>query len=101
MKIDFDAIDWEVSPLGSRIKAVEIDDRKIRLVELRKADGDAEWCETGHIGFVVEGDLNIEFDDKSLNFKKGDAIYIRSGESNRHKPHALTGNVLLFLTEEI
>ncbi|MEZ5428015.1 MAG: hypothetical protein R2747_17215 [Pyrinomonadaceae bacterium] len=100
MKIDFSAIDWETSPLGSRFKAIETGrQQRVRLVEINRADGEAEWCRNGHVGYVIEGELEIEFRDRKIVFRKGDGILIAAGPDEEHKPRPISQKVLLFLVE--
>jgi ethanolamine utilization protein EutQ (cupin superfamily) len=42
-----------------------------------------DWCTKGHIGYVIEGCLSIDFNGKQMNFKAGDGIFIKEG--NKHK----------------
>lgn len=99
-RLDFSNLGWEYSPLGSRFKAFESQGKKIRLVEISKADQHPDWCQTGHIGFVVSGELEIEFADEVLKFVAGDGIFIASGEVSKHRPKAISKDVLLFLVDE-
>lgn len=92
-------MDWESSPLSSRFKAFENEGKKARLVEIIKG-AEADWCQTGHIGYVIEGELEIEFKDETLDYKKGDGIFIAAGETEEHKPRPISERVVLFLVEE-
>lgn len=99
-RLDFNRLDWEKSPLGSRFKAFEKNGKTIRLVEISSTCEHPDWCRTGHVGFVVSGDLEIEFADTVEKFSAGDAFLIMSGEDSRHKPKAISDKVQLFLVDE-
>ena len=100
-KLDFANIEWEFSPTGSRSKVFEFDGKKVRIVEIKREDEHAEWCQTGHIGFVISGELEIEFRDETVKFKEGDGLAIPAGEVSEHRPRAISEKVLLFLVEEV
>jgi quercetin dioxygenase-like cupin family protein len=100
-KLDFANILWEISPTGSRSKAFEIGGKKVRIVEIKREDEHAEWCQTGHIGFVMSGELEIEFRDETVKFKEGDGLAIPAGEDSEHRPRAISDKALLFLVEEV
>ena len=49
---------------GARHKVVGRGGKRLRLVELTPAFVDPEWCLKGHIRYVMEGILEIEFDSR-------------------------------------
>ncbi len=100
-RIDFATIDWESSPLGSRFKAFELADKRARMIEIKREDEHPDWCQTGHIGFVFSGEMEIEFRDEVVKFKQGDGLAIPAGSETEHRPRAISEKVLLFLVEEI
>lgn len=71
-KIHFDSIPW-VSPLeGAKYKAHEEMGKKIRIVEFSHEFCECEWCEKEHIGYVLDGKLEIDFDGKIIKYSQGD-----------------------------
>ena len=59
------------------------------------------WCVTGHVGYVLQGSLEIEFGDGIRSFDAGDGFFIRAGEVERHKPKAIQGPVKLLVVEDV
>ncbi len=100
-KIAFREIGWEIVAEGVREKRFEQNGSTMRLLEISRSMNHPEWCLTGHYGYVVEGDLEIVFETKTESFSRGDGIFIRSGESEKHIPNPITGKVILFLVDEI
>lgn len=100
-KIDFEKVEWENSSPFLRSKSFEQNGKKVRVVELKKGLDHPDWCETGHIGYVLEGELDIDFDGEILNYKRGDVLFIASGETEKHIPIPKSEKVLLLLVEEI
>lgn len=98
-KIDFGSIPWQ-SPLpGARFKAYEQDGRCVRILEFQRGFVEPEWCPKGHIGYVIEGRLQIDFDGTAVIFEAGDGVFIPAGAEHRHKATPLTDVVRLFLVE--
>ncbi len=100
-RIDFADVDWEPTLNGTaRLKRVARGGKVFRLVELTPATQHPEWCVTGHAGFIVEGEMEIDFDGDVQRFRAGDALNIPGGEKDRHRPRALSERALMFLIEE-
>ncbi len=100
-KVDFSACEWEDSDPGIRFKSFERNGKRMRLLELGKGLDHPHWCETGHVGFVVEGEIEIAFGDKSTRYSEGDGLFILSGEGEKHIPKPISETVILFLVEDI
>ena len=101
IKVDFTGLKWDESAPGIRSKSFIRDGKKIRLLELRKDLEHPEWCETGHIGFIVKGEIEIEFADKTILFSKGDGLIIASGKDEKHIPKPVSDTVVMFLVEDV
>jgi quercetin dioxygenase-like cupin family protein len=100
-KILFQDICWEHPLKGARFKAYEQDGKTIRLVEFTQELIEPDWCRKGHIGYVLSGRLEINFDGEIIAFQKGDGIFIPSGEDHKHMATVSSGTVQLILFEEI
>ena len=100
-RLAFDDVKWEPTLDGTaRLKRIVRDGKIFRLVELTPAAEHRHWCEVGHIGMIVEGDLEIDFDGDKINLHAGDAISIPDGANDRHRPRALSDRVVMFLIED-
>ena len=99
-KIDFGTLDWQSALPGARYKAVQKDDRRLRLIEFTKGFIEPDWCTKGHIGFVLSGEMDVEFDGRVVRFSTGDGLMIPKGEENRHKATVITDVVKLILVED-
>ncbi len=99
-KVDFDSMAWQ-SPLdGLRFKAVKHNGRQLRLVEYRKTM-EPHWCEKGHIGYVLEGRIEIEFNKHLELFNQGDGVFIPAGRKHRHMARILTETVKIIFVEDV
>ena len=99
-KIDLKSMDWESPAAGVRFKAYEQSGKKLRLAEFGREFVEPDWCTKGHIGYVLEGKMNIEFDGKTVAFGPGDGIFIPAGEKHKHKAKVLTDLVKVVLVED-
>jgi hypothetical protein len=59
------------------------------------------WCERGHMGLVLEGELEIDFKGAIVGYPEGAGIAIPVGPGHGHKARSVTPRVLLFLVEDI
>ena len=96
-KVDFSSILWESPAAGVRFKVFRQDGRQLRLVEYRREFVEPDWCLKGHIGYVLEGRMEIDFDGVVVEYGPGDGIFIPCGEEHKHKARVLTdvGRVVL------
>jgi quercetin dioxygenase-like cupin family protein len=99
-KVEFDALDWQNGRPGVRFKSYSDGTRQIRLVEFATSEGDPHWCESGHIGFVLAGGLEIEFKDQVVSYAAGDGIFIPSGDARAHRGKVITPGTRLVMVED-
>ena len=98
-KIDFSTVEWESPMPGVRHKAVIEGGVKLRLVEYTPEMA-PHWCDRGHVGQILEGDFEIEFDGGAQVFRAGDGVLIPSGEQHRHMARVLSAVVRAIFVEE-
>jgi quercetin dioxygenase-like cupin family protein len=98
--VSFDELEWQSTLPGARFKVFRDGAKQVRLVEFASEFVDAQWCDNGHIGFVLSGELEIEFSAGIERFPEGSTLFIPSGASHAHKARAVTSCVRLFLVEE-
>ena len=99
-KIDFESIPWETPMKGLRHKVMKHGDRQLRLVEYTK-NLEPHWCEKGHVGFVLEGQLEITFENERVVYNAGDGVFIPSGKEHKHMGKVLSDLVRVMFVEEI
>jgi quercetin dioxygenase-like cupin family protein len=99
-KVDFDALDWQNGRPGVRFKVHSDGARQIRLVEFTTSEGDPHWCEIGHIGYVLAGGLEIEFNGQVVSYSAGDGIFIPSGADSAHRGRVITPGTRLVMVED-
>jgi quercetin dioxygenase-like cupin family protein len=99
--IAFAEFPWESAPSGVRFKVHKEEGRQLRLLEFGQDLAHSHWCTIGHIGYVIAGELEIEFDNEVIIFRAGDGVTIPSGQKDRHRPRAVTELVRLIFIEEV
>lgn len=99
--INFNSIQWQSNLPGARSKVYQQDGKQIRIVEFTNAFVEPDWCEKGHLGYVLEGTLEINFKGRLVVYPKGSGIFIPSGTENAHKARSITKAVRLILVEEL
>ena len=91
----------DIAPSGVRSKSYLDGARRLRLLEFGHDLDHAHWCTTGHTGFVVDGEVEIEFAAKVIRLKQGDGLSIPAGEDDKHRPRAISEKVRLVFFEEV
>ena len=100
-KVIFDTLDWESLQPGVRYKIYRSDDKQIRLVEYDKLFNEQVWCIIGHMAYVIEGEIEIDFNGEIVSYKPSDAIFILPGEAHKHKLKVVSDKAILFLVEDV
>ncbi len=99
-KVDFAAMDWQRPAPGMRQKVYESSGQRLRLVEFSQELSEPDWCRKGHLGYVLQGELEIDFSGIKVAYGPGDGICIPLGEAHRHKASVLSRVVRLILVDE-
>ena len=100
-RIDFESMEWESPADCVKFKAYQQDNKKMRLVEFSKELVEPDWCAKGHIGYILEGKMEIDFDDGAKEvLGPGDGVFIPTGQQHKHKGRVLTDKVKAILVEE-
>lgn len=94
-------MDWESPGPCVRQKLHTVADRQLRVVEFLKDLKHPEWCRKGHVGFVLEGELRLEFESGVLEIGPGDGFIIPDGDAEGHRPVPLTDRVVAVLSEKV
>ena len=100
-KIHFEELPWQSPMVGARFKAYDQEGKRLRLVEFTNEFVEPEWCTNGHIGYVLEGEMEINFDGDVVHFGQGDGLFIPKGENSKHIAKILTEKVKLILVEDV
>jgi hypothetical protein len=97
-KADFAGIEWSSPMEGVRHKFVDQGDRRLRLVEYSQTMP-PHWCSRGHIGYMLEGEIDIEYATASVTYRPGDGILIPDGPAHSHRARAVTDHVVVVFIE--
>lgn len=100
-KVDFQAVAWDEGREGVRFKVVHRETSILRLVEFMTAEGFEQWCEEGHIGLVLEGGLEIDFNGTTVAYSAGDGLYIPAGSASAHRAVSIIPGTRLFMVEDM
>jgi len=98
-RVHFASMHWEMPALGIRQKVHRVGTRALRLVEYSETMP-PHWCTAGHVGHIVEGELQIEFKNGIERFRAGDALFIPAGSPHAHRAVPLTPTVVALFVED-
>lgn len=99
-KVDFESIPWESPIEGLRAKKMIYGSKQLRLVEYTQ-DMQPHWCGKGHVGYMLEGQFEIQFEEEIVIFNPGDGIFIPSGEEHKHMGRVLSDVVRVIFVEDV
>ena len=99
-RVVFDELDWQTGIQGARFKVFVRNGTQLRLLELSSEFVEADWCEKGHMGLVINGELEIDFRGRRVRYPQGSALFIPPGAANGHKARSVAAVTQLFLVEE-
>lgn len=100
-RILFAELEWQTGIHGARFKVFRSGAKQLRLLEFTSEFVEPDWCEKGHVGFVVQGELEIDFRGSVVRYPQGSALFIPSGAESGHKARSIAAVTQLFLVEEI
>lgn len=100
-RVDFESMPWEQKGPGVRCKTHEQNGRRVRLAEFTKDFVEQDWCTKGHMGYVLEGEMEVDFHGRMVSFRPGDGLFISPGREHGHKARVLTESVTVILVENV
>jgi len=101
--LKFGDLEWDKPHVGVEQKFYSDGKTRIRLLRFYDDFVEEHWCTKGHIGYVLDGEMTIDFNGELKNYQKGDGLWIVKGEQSKHKVLIEKGKhveLLLFEPEE-
>ena len=76
--VPFGGLEWTDDAPGIRAKEAEVGGKRWATVEYGEGVHREDWCEEGHRGYVVSGEIEYEFDDgrEPLRASQGEAFLL-------------------------
>ena len=100
-RVAFEEMQWEQLRPDVRQKIFCNGSRQIRIVEFDTSNGPENWCESGHIGYVLRGGLRIDFNGQLVSFGTGDGLFIPAGPEHQHRAVEIEPGTQLLMIEDI
>jgi quercetin dioxygenase-like cupin family protein len=100
-RVPFGEIDWADDVPGIQVREHGVDGRRWAMVEYGAGARREEWCLDGHVGLVLAGSIEYEFDDggEPLKIGEGEAFCLSTGRGHRGRNLA-DGTTRLFLIDD-
>ena len=83
--INFKDISWQTEAQGFEQKIYCDGKYKMRLIRLNDSFVEKEWCHKDHIGYILKGEMKLDFDGEVIRYKEGSSLWIGEGENSKHK----------------
>ena len=101
-RAEFDKLEWETPTKGIRHKYIDQNNVRMRLVEYSYSkEMPRHWCEKGHYGYLIEGQMEIEYENETIIYDLGDGIFIPEGPDHKHRGRVLSEKALVFFIEKV
>jgi quercetin dioxygenase-like cupin family protein len=97
--VDLAQSEWEHLAPACRVKECRRHGVLVRLVEFAREYQEDGWCTKAHTGYILSGELDIEFRHEIVRATAGDALLIPPGADHAHRAHVLGDVVRLILFE--
>jgi quercetin dioxygenase-like cupin family protein len=83
--IEFSRVAWTQDVPGIRAREADVEGHRWAIVEYADGARREEWCLDGHVGLVLTGKVEYEFEDggPSLTVGEGDAFALSTGRAHR------------------
>lgn len=94
---------WERDVPGIRDRATSVDGARWAMVEYAEGASREEWCEDGHRGYVVDGEIEYEFSDgrDRVRAGTGDAFLLPSGVAHRGRNVASRPTTMFLIDDAV
>ena len=104
-RVPFGELGWADDAPGIRAREAEVGGARWATVEYAAGASREEWCEEGHRGYVPEGEIEYEFDDRRppLRASEGEAFLLPAAPlgGGAHRGRNLAaGPTRLFLIDD-
>lgn len=103
--VPFGEFEWTDDAPGIRAREADVEGARWAIVEYGEGVGREEWCEEGHRGYVLKGEIQYEFDDgrTPLRASEGEAFLLPAApiRGGAHRGRNLSaGPTRLFLIDD-
>ncbi len=100
-RVALSKVDWCADVTGIRFRELQIDARRWALVEYAPGAHRDEWCQGGHLGVVLSGQIEYEFEDAGtpVSAAQGDAFTLSTGRGHRGRNTGDTATTLFVIDD--
>jgi quercetin dioxygenase-like cupin family protein len=96
-------VEWRADVDGIEVRELVIDERRWALVRYAPGARREEWCADGHLGVVLSGQIEYEFEDggSPVVAQQGDALTLSTGRGHRGRNGGETVTTLLVIDDPV
>lgn len=99
-KLDqFDGQSWQQISEHAQQKIIDNGEKRVRLLKLAPGFQEQDWCHRGHTGYIIDGQLTLEFENDQVTYQPGDVLLVSVGQP--HKASTNSQPAILFLVDDI
>lgn len=101
--VDFEVLEWQrwdkPGAVG-RVKLLETQGKRFRLLELPEGFDEENWCLRGHDGYVLQGEFTVLFRGQEVRCRAGMAFCIPDGTEHRSRG-SQSGQTVVVVVDKI
>lgn len=103
--IPFGELEWIDDAPGIQAREADVESSRWAIVEYEEGASRDDWCEQGHRGYVIGGEIEYQFDDGSepLRATEGEAFLLTPatlGDGAHRGRNLSSGPTRLFLIDD-
>ena len=99
--VAFDEHPWEQEAEGVRARVADVAGARWAMVEYSPGSGRPEWCDVGHRGYVVSGEITYELaSGGAVVASTGQGFLLTSDDAHRGFNHGTVPALLLVIDDE-
>lgn len=104
-RVPFGELKWTDDAPGIRAREADVAGSRWAVVEYEEGAGRDDWCEQGHRGYVIEGEIEYQFGDgrDPLRAAEGEAFLLppaATGDGAHRGRNLSPGPTRLFLIDD-
>jgi quercetin dioxygenase-like cupin family protein len=99
--VPFDDHAWEEEAEGVRARVADVGGTRWAIVEYAPGAGRPEWCEVGHRGYVLEGEITYDLiSGGTVVAQTGQGFLLTPEQAHRGRNHGSVPAVLLVIDDD-
>jgi quercetin dioxygenase-like cupin family protein len=99
--VPFEELPWEEEAEGVRARVADVGGARWAIVEYAPGAGRPEWCDVGHRGYVLSGEITYDLTSGgTVVARTGQGFLLTQDDAHRGRNHGGVPAVLLVIDDD-